>query len=77
MSNPNMEGMKMEKGKVQPTRYLREIEAGKVLALSPGHLRNLRVKGQGPEFVKFGKAVRYDWRALMAWADAMKAAMKN
>ena len=67
----------MEKNSVQATRYLRDREVARVLALSVGHLANLRNRGEGPKYHKFGKSVRYDWREVIAWAEAQKAEMKN
>ena len=41
---------------------------GKYLDLSPSKMNKDRHFGTGPEFVKFGKAVRYSYAALDAWA---------
>jgi predicted DNA-binding transcriptional regulator AlpA len=59
----------MEK-KVQPTRYLRAREVAKVLGFTVGHVDNLRHQGRGPSYRKFGGAVRYDWKDVIAWAEA-------
>jgi excisionase family DNA binding protein len=42
-------------------------KAAHYLALSETYLEKLRVIGGGPEFVKFGKAVRYEKEALDRW----------
>ena len=41
--------------------------AAHYLSLSEAYLEKLRVIGGGPEFVKFGKAVRYEQSALDRW----------
>jgi excisionase family DNA binding protein len=41
--------------------------AAQYLSLSEAYLEKLRVIGGGPEFVKFGKAVRYERSALDRW----------
>ena len=38
---------------------LMDIEAAKILGLSPQTLRNMRSKGEGPVYYKIGRAVRY------------------
>ena len=62
----------MDAGSIKPTRYLKDTEVAKVLGLSAGHLRNLRARGEGPPVVRFGKACRYSWRSVIAWAEAQK-----
>ncbi len=42
-----------------PDRALREQEVAEWLGLSIATLRAWRRRGQGPRFVKFGRAVRY------------------
>ena len=42
-----------------PDRALREQEVAERLSLSIATLRAWRRRGQGPRFVKFGRAVRY------------------
>lgn len=41
--------------------------ASHYLSLSEAYLEKLRVVGGGPEFLKFGKAVRYEKEALDRW----------
>ncbi|MFL0418411.1 helix-turn-helix transcriptional regulator [Sphingomonas sp. 179-A 4D3 NHS] len=41
-----------------------------MLGLSPATLRNMRVKGDGPPFVKMGRAVRYREEDLRDWVAA-------
>jgi hypothetical protein len=42
----------------------REREAARILGRPVGTLRNWRVQGRGPEFVKMGKSVAYTDAAL-------------
>lgn len=41
-------------------RLLDTRAAARRLGLSPGTLQNWRHRGQGPAFVRLGKAIRYD-----------------
>lgn len=43
---------------------------GQGLFVAPRTLNKYRCVGGGPEFVKFGRAVRYSREALDAWRDA-------
>lgn len=49
---------------------LRTTEAGLRIGYSAQTLRNKRVKGEGPPFVKLGGAVRYRCEDLDAWVAA-------
>jgi hypothetical protein len=42
--------------------------AAKILDVSASFLNERRLDGDGPPYVKFGKIVRYDVVALLAWA---------
>jgi hypothetical protein len=42
-----------------------ELEAAKLLGLSPRTLQSWRVHGAGPPYCKIGRAVRYTRRALL------------
>lgn len=55
-------------------RYIDDGEAAAILGLSRSYLRQLRVRGGGPKFASFGRAVRYRVTALHAWADAKMSA---
>jgi hypothetical protein len=46
-------------------RLLLPEEAAKILHLSPSWLAKARMDGTGPEFVKFGRAVRYKQSSLL------------
>jgi hypothetical protein len=50
-----------------PVGFVTTQEAARILALSPHSLECYRAKGTGPEFYKFGKAVRYALTDLEAW----------
>ena len=47
-------------------------EAANKLGLSVSQMNKMRHYGTGPEFVKFGRAVRYADAALDAYADARR-----
>ncbi len=49
-------------------QWLRTEDAAARLGLKPPTLEKLRVTGGGPQFAKFGRAVRYSLDALDAWA---------
>ena len=51
------------------TEYRDTPEAAKKLGLSTSMMTKMRHFGNGPEFFRFGKAVRYSDEALEAWAD--------
>jgi hypothetical protein len=40
-------------------RFIDDLEAAEILKLSPSYLRQLRVKGGGCRYSRFGRAVRY------------------
>lgn len=44
-------------------------EAAKRLGLSPRTLERYRVTGEGPEFLKMGRAVRYTVAKLNEWLE--------
>lgn len=45
----------------------RTKDAADYVGVSPQYLEKLRCVGGGPEFVKFGRAVRYEKTALDRW----------
>jgi predicted DNA-binding transcriptional regulator AlpA len=62
--------MKMASGRTDnnggsPERLLLPEEAAKILKLSMSWLAKARMDGTGPEFVKFGRAVRYKQSSLL------------
>ena len=50
-------------------RLLTDKETAKALSLSVQTLRNWRVSGKGPPYVKLGGAVRYREGDLLEWVD--------
>jgi len=58
---------------LNPDAFFTDEQAATLYAVSPGWLRQLRVKGTGPRFTKFGRAVRYRVGDLLAWAEARTA----
>lgn len=54
------------------TKYLTTKEAAFYVRLCESSLEKKRVQGDGPEFVKLGRAVRYEQSALDAWMHANK-----
>ncbi|MFJ6261572.1 helix-turn-helix domain-containing protein [Rhodococcus erythropolis] len=45
-------------------------QAAEHLSISAAALRNWRMKGHGPSYMKLGSAVRYDTEALDDWMDS-------
>ena len=54
---------------VSVRHLLHERDAAKVLAVSPAWLQRERWKGTGPDYVRHGRAVRYEYEALARWID--------
>ena len=50
-------------------------EAARRLGLATGTLQNWRIRGQGPAFVRLGKAVRYDEGDLARFVEQGRAAL--
>jgi len=49
------------------------VAAAQYVDLSPSTLAKLRCAGGGPEYVKFGRAVRYEQAALDRWVASHRA----
>jgi hypothetical protein len=49
--------------------YLNDVEAAKVLRLSPQTLRNWRTQSRGPAYSRAGRAIRYAIDDLRAYMD--------
>ena len=58
---------------VFPVILLRPADAGRYLQLSQSTLAKLRCSGGGPEYLKFGRSVKYEIRQLDAWLDQRRA----
>ena len=54
-------------GAADPTDRLNTVEAGEYLRLSPHTLERYRVAGGGPQYLKLGRLVFYEKRALDDW----------
>ena len=54
------------------TLPLNDVQAAEVLGLRPQTLRNMRCRGEGPAYVKLGRAVRYALEDLHAYTEARK-----
>ncbi len=52
-----------------PEALLSSREVSERYRLPEGSLRNLRVKGTGPVFIKIGRAIRYRIRDIEAWLE--------
>lgn len=55
--------------KIDPDALLAEIHAADFLCLSSRTLQAWRAKGEGPAFIRAGRAIRYRKRDLLAWAE--------
>jgi hypothetical protein len=56
-----------QKGVASPRVYLTPKEASEICRMSVSWLAKARMNGDGPPFVKFGRAVRYEETALHLW----------
>jgi predicted DNA-binding transcriptional regulator AlpA len=50
--------------------YITEKEAARLCGMSEEWLRKQRRLGQGPPFVRFGRAIRYSQAGLWTWSTA-------
>ncbi len=53
----------------EPMEFFTTPEAATKIRMKPTTLEAWRVRGGGPEFVRFGRAVRYSRQALEAFAS--------
>jgi excisionase family DNA binding protein len=51
------------------SNFLTTSEVANLTGLKSGTLEVWRVYGKGPQFVKFGRAVRYRKADILAWID--------
>ncbi|WP_073476976.1 helix-turn-helix domain-containing protein [Desulfatibacillum alkenivorans] len=58
------------------TNLLTAKETALYLRTTPGALANLRLRGDGPPYVKMGRRVLYDQKDLEAWIDSHKVRTK-
>ncbi len=55
---------------LNPDAYLNDPQTADLLGVSPGWLRQLRLRGGGPQYAKLGRAVRYRVGDILAWANS-------
>ena len=48
---------------------LHEVQAAKLLAVSPAWLQRKRWEGDGPAFIRHGRAIRYEVSAIEDWIE--------
>ncbi len=53
-----------------PTQVLREADAGRYLGMSRAWLRQGRMRGRGPSYIRTGRSIRYRITDLDVWLDA-------
>jgi hypothetical protein len=49
--------------------FVNDVEAAKLLSVSPQTLRNWRFLGKGPPYYRRGRLVRYNFSDLLAYMD--------
>jgi hypothetical protein len=54
----------------QQDRFLNDVEAAKILSMSPQSLRNYRHLGKGPAYSKKGRMVRYRLQDLLDFMNS-------
>lgn len=50
--------------------YLDDKQVAARVGMSPQTFRQMRCDGEGPPFVRVGRAVRYRWADVSAWLEA-------
>lgn len=55
-----------------PKLRIKDPDAATYTGLSKIYLRTLRMKGEGPDYIKVGRAVLYDVRDLDRWLESKK-----
>ena len=63
----NTEGIEVTE---QITKYLREADAAEITGFAIQTLRNKRHTGDGPPYIKKGRAVRYPLADLISWMES-------
>lgn len=56
-----------------PDTYLTTASVAERLDISVSYLEQARVRGDGPPYIRIGRAVRYRWGAVVEWAEARAA----
>ena len=57
-----------------PHRWVDERELAQLVGIKPNTLQKWRLRGAGPPFCRFGKAIRYRLDKVLAWAEHRGAA---
>lgn len=57
-----------------PTPLLHEAQAAKLLGVSIAWMQRKRWEGDGPAYIKYSRAVRYEPAAIDAWIDRHRVA---
>jgi len=59
----------------EPDIFLNENRAAEIINVNPRTLRQWRLRGGGPKFIRISsRCVRYRYRGLIAWAEALLSA---
>lgn len=58
--------------KAAPVALLTPKEAGRLLKVSLSWLAKARMRGDGPPFIKIGRAIRYSEAALIQWMKSQQ-----
>lgn len=53
-------------------RYLSTKEAAEILRTTPGQLANLRLRGEGPPYIKLQRKCLYDVRDVEGWLECRR-----
>lgn len=57
---------------ISPFRMLRQKDVAEMLEMTESWLEQMRLRGGGPLFCKFGKSVRYKSEDIYAWIDMQR-----
>lgn len=60
-----------------PDSYLHEKDAARLLGVSARTLQAWRCKKLGPPFVRLGRAIRYQRRTLVDWAEQQASSVNR
>ena len=69
--------MMSDRDKYDPEALLMEVHAAKFLSLSVRTLQAWRLRGDGPAYVRAGRAIRYRRSDLVAWINENTVAQQN
>ena len=56
---------------IRGKQYIDEVAFAERYDIPVKTLRNWRLLGRGPEFIKFGFSVRYSVRSIEAWVESL------